>query len=221
MIPRIIHQTYHDEQAAILKCSQKSIMNTNPDWKYMFWSDQQSCEIVTNHFPEFEDKWNMIPNNNIIKWDMLRLMLLHVHGGLYVDCDTIFHKSLDTILDLNADFVAVLKHGDKKWIKNHFFLACEQSDFLYTCLDRIFSLDSELYLTNTNNGKVHAISGGVFLWKQLTEYTKDNTINVQYLNPRFVTNKNLLHEGALSESYIRDFNWDDVCVEHLLNGEWC
>ncbi len=218
MIPKTIHQTHRDENLDFVIGSQKSIKDTNPDWDYKFWSDSIGKELVFDVFPEFSKTWDLIPNKNIIKWNLLRFMIIYSEGGLYVDSDTVFKKNIDKIIDLEYDFVGIKKHKINNWVKDHFFAANKHSEFLYSCIKKIIN---NIKSNKTLNISVHDICGGHFLDRELTIYSKNNNLKYKLLKPEFVSNLNLEHEGYIdNKEENKRFNWDNVYVVHLLDGSW-
>jgi hypothetical protein len=216
-IPKIIHQTHYEQNLESVIRSQLSIRKTNPDWEYKFWSNEMTENLVSNSFPEFAERWLSLKNTNIIKWDIFRLMIVHSEGGLYVDCDTIFNKSINEIINLNCEFVGTTKHKIKRWIKNYFFLGAKKSKFLYHCIQEIFS---NLSLVDNIRG-IHKISGGIFLYNQLIRFSSLNNFNYQLLNPVYISNINLkteVHRGASELDQIVDLN--EVYVVHLQEYSW-
>jgi len=221
MIPKTIHQTHYDENLDFVIQSKKSIEETNSSWDYKFWSNEMAQDLVVNSFPEFSDHWLSLHNSNIIKWNLFRFMVVHACGGLYVDSDTIFNKSIDKIIDLSVDFVGVKKHKMEIWIKDHFFLAPKNSKFLYHCIREIVHKNINHDPSGVSVKDVHSFCGGPFLYSKLNMYDKNNTFNYQLLNPIFVTNHKLKFEGYKNfQKENQRFNWNEVYVLHLLNDSW-
>ena len=218
MIHKIIHQTHRDNNLDFVMASQKSIKESTPDWDYKFWPDETGKELVFDVFPEFSKIWDSIPNANIIKWNLLRFMIVYSEGGLYVDSDTIFKKNIEEIIDINYDFIGIKKHKIDNWIKDHFFAAEKHSQFLYSCIKKIIN---NITSGQTLNTSVHDICGGPFLYGQLKNYSEQNDLKYKLLNRNFVTNLDLQHEGyANNTEENKKFDWDNEYVVHLLDGSW-
>jgi len=222
MIPKIIHQTHYDQNLPLVADCKKTIENTNPSWEYKFWSNQMAEKLVRENFPQYSDQWLSLENKNIIKWNLFRFMLIYAEGGMYVDCDTIFRKSIDEVINFNVEFIGVKKHCFDIWIKDHFFLAEKHSQFLYSCIDKIFK---QLMLINPSKlgvtSHVHHICGGFFLNKQLELYSRSGGDFYELLNPKCITNIDLRGEGYKNQIKAnQEFNWDDVYVMHLMEGSW-
>ena len=92
MIPKLIHQIYWDfwghnnpppvEWHKFSKTWKRSF----PDWKYILWNKTDCYNLVKNHYPWFLNKYQSykIP---VQKVDVIRLLILHHRGGMYVDMD--------------------------------------------------------------------------------------------------------------------------------------
>ncbi|KAA3625132.1 MAG: hypothetical protein DWQ08_09585 [Proteobacteria bacterium] len=87
MIPRIIHQTWKnrtipsDWQGYV-----SSWRRHHPHWEYRLWTDEDNERFVCTFHPEFLPVWDRYPHP-ILKADAIRYLILHRHGGLYVDLD--------------------------------------------------------------------------------------------------------------------------------------
>ncbi|KAL2264515.1 hypothetical protein VTJ83DRAFT_7025 [Remersonia thermophila] len=69
----------------------------NPDYTYTLVGQQGGDEFVANNFanePRILDAWRKMPNVGM-KSDLLRYLLLWIHGGVYTDTDTIALKPID------------------------------------------------------------------------------------------------------------------------------
>ncbi len=105
-IPKIIHQTWKDENLpkafSILSETWREML---PGWEYRLWTDKMNREFVRTHYPDFLVKYDAYPKN-IQRAGAIRYLLLQTYGGLYVDLD---FECLDTkfiTLLEDADFVA-------------------------------------------------------------------------------------------------------------------
>lgn len=72
----------------------------NKDWKYTLWREDTILELISKHFPEYYNEFTTL-DSIIKKVDCARLMILYVHGGLYVDIDSYLKRDLDEFLDLD------------------------------------------------------------------------------------------------------------------------
>ena len=99
MVPRIIHQIYWDFSGnnnpppAEWKANQETWKKNHPNWKYMYWSDEDNLNLIKNHYPWFLNTFISYPHN-IQRADAIRPFILYHYGGLYADMDNVCLKVL-------------------------------------------------------------------------------------------------------------------------------
>ena len=76
MIPKIIHQTWKNNIPKEWKQYQQTWIHHHPDWKYMFWTDNDNLNFIKKYYPQFLNVFNSYPNN-IQKADTIRIFLLY------------------------------------------------------------------------------------------------------------------------------------------------
>ena len=105
-IPKIIHQTWKDEQLPkAFQLLSQTWREMLPGWEYRLWTDDMNREFVKTYYPDFLGKYDAYPNK-IQRADAIRYLLLQTYGGLYVDLDfECIDPEFITILE-DADFVA-------------------------------------------------------------------------------------------------------------------
>lgn len=117
MIPKIIHNTGPSNRKIwpvewhTCFASQKKHFK---DYEFMFWDDDQMEEIVTKHFSFFKPTWDQY-NHQILKADMIRPMVLYLHGGIYLDLDMEVKEDVYHYLDPEK----INLHGARAGDKNH------------------------------------------------------------------------------------------------------
>jgi mannosyltransferase OCH1-like enzyme len=104
-IPKIIHQTYSSESVpkVYANCI-RSCLQLNPDWRYMFWSDQDARTFIRDKYPAYLSMFDTY-NNKLMKADAMRYFVLDYYGGMYMDMDV---KCLRPIKEYLADKRMVL-----------------------------------------------------------------------------------------------------------------
>ena len=95
-IPRIIHQTWRSKDFPVEKGDPASWETLNPDWRYMFWSDEDLRLFMATEFPELLPMFDGY-TRPVQRADLARYCLLKRHGGVYADIDTICMASLDPL----------------------------------------------------------------------------------------------------------------------------
>ena len=98
MIPRIVHQTWKDEELPerFLE-SQRSWQEHNPGWTYKLWTDSALDQFVGEKYPDLLPLYRSYPEQ-IQRSDAARYMLLHYYGGVYSDLDIVCRRPFDDLL---------------------------------------------------------------------------------------------------------------------------
>ncbi|MDR0873362.1 MAG: hypothetical protein LBN27_07855 [Prevotellaceae bacterium] len=101
-IPKIIHQIYETKPGAQVSrrvlewCA--SVQRSNAGFSYRFWNSGKAINsFVRENFPEFYDKYRALPFD-VMRWDILRLMILYVEGGVYIDADVEGYESIEPLI---------------------------------------------------------------------------------------------------------------------------
>ena len=118
MIPRIVHQVYgiFDDGVNIKDISEfrESTYKTEKycienDIEYKMW-DLPKCLKLLNEYPQYKQLWDDFPQK-IQRADFIRYLILHKHGGIYVDCDVHPIRSMEPLFD--EDIFFSIWSGDK------------------------------------------------------------------------------------------------------------
>lgn len=108
LIPRKLHQIWMGGEMPEREqwlCS--SVRQIHPDWEYKFWTDA-SCfaDLPVPWHRALWDRWVEIPkvcDHPTRMWafrsDILRLAVLWVYGGFYLDCDMFAVRPLDDLCE--------------------------------------------------------------------------------------------------------------------------
>lgn len=80
----------------------------NNNYDYVLW-DKNMCDNLINSYPEYKDLYDNV-KYPIMKVDIIRFLILHKYGGLYIDMDCIPNiKKLD-----DDNFKVAYKIGKKR-----------------------------------------------------------------------------------------------------------
>ena len=71
-------------------------MSLHKDYEYVFWTDESCAMLVDMEYDRV--LYESFPRD-IHRADVCRALVLRAFGGVYVDMDTIFMKSIDTVLE--------------------------------------------------------------------------------------------------------------------------
>ena len=140
MIPKIIHQVFHNIQKkelneiSLFVNSQKTLQEVNDDFEYKLWTEKDCIELITNHYPSYLEFY-LSMEYQIQRIDYIRMFILHRYGGFYIDLDMIAIKPLRSLINekliLNNINHIVPKHNE--YVIND-FMACEKNDPFFKLL---------------------------------------------------------------------------------------
>jgi mannosyltransferase OCH1-like enzyme len=75
------------------------------------WTDRDIDAFVESRFPDRLEFFRALPLD-VHRWDLFRYMLLHEHGGLYVDMDIEPTRSFMELFDNGAELTLFREHPD-------------------------------------------------------------------------------------------------------------
>ena len=86
-IPKIIHQTAKTRAIPERwKQFQARVVSLHPGWEYRLWTDEDNLTFVGEAYPDFLETFKKLPKN-IMRADVIRYLIMHRIGGLYLDLD--------------------------------------------------------------------------------------------------------------------------------------
>jgi mannosyltransferase OCH1-like enzyme len=150
LAPKILHQLILREARntsfAKYESAHRSCLSVHPDWEHTLWTDDNATSFVsTNHpgvLPHYENYAQTIQRTNV-----LRYLLLHHYGGVYLDLDITCRVPLDTLLHMPFLTPSAYPVG----INNAFMLARPQHPLLREAILRIPSRDNSWALPYVEN----------------------------------------------------------------------
>jgi len=120
---KVIHQIhiqgFNDMDEHLQKYCKMWMEMYGKDWEYKFWSDVEIIPFIAKNYKEYLDIY--IDLSPVKKSDLSRLLILHHHGGMYCDTDTIPIKRIDKFLELFDEYDAVHSwesESDMSWKKH-------------------------------------------------------------------------------------------------------
>ena len=212
MIPRIIHQTAPSktltwEEARLAQRLRRVLRG----WKYRMWDDADNQRLVETKFPHFADTFSSI-SRGVVKADIARYMLLHIHGGFYFDTD---YKLLNSIGDDILSHACVLpisrqSEGENGFRVGNAILGSKPGHAFW--LDFIDHLFSNASLASTPENRVESTTGP----DGLTEFYVERQSRYPdiHLPARSLFHPRKTHYGL---SFARSRNTYGV---HLCYGSW-
>jgi inositol phosphorylceramide mannosyltransferase catalytic subunit len=137
-IPRIIHQTYIsiEKLPEVWKDTPESWKQHNPDWQYMFWSDEDCRKLVEKEFPDFLPIFDAYPYA-IQRADAIRPILMYVYGGVYADCDIACKKPIDDLFYKDHDCYLIHQSSGLEIITNCLIASKPKVPFWLAIIDEM------------------------------------------------------------------------------------
>jgi hypothetical protein len=127
----------------------KQIINTwkinNPEYNYYLYDNDDCEEFIKKNFDEriYNAYCKIIPG--AYKADFWRYCILYIHGGVYVDIDTLCLGKINTFLNKDIDFMVPIdlninNFEGKHNLFNSFIASIAQHEILKNCIDYIVNL---------------------------------------------------------------------------------
>jgi mannosyltransferase OCH1-like enzyme len=105
VIPRVFHQIWLGEGPFPYAVERESWHRFHPDWEHRLWTERDLPGDL-----ELVEAANLL-RQPAERADILRLELLHRHGGVYLDADFECLKPVDPLLDGVSCFLGLLDSG--------------------------------------------------------------------------------------------------------------
>jgi hypothetical protein len=142
-IARNIFQTWETKNLSTGFTSlTQSWKNNNPNYTYFLFDDDDRKNFIKNNFDEnvYKAYCRIIPG--AFRADLWRYCVLYIHGGVYVDIDTICFDSIDNFIDENIEFMTPIDLNNcpyygKYNLSNGFIASIARHHILMDCIKRI------------------------------------------------------------------------------------
>lgn len=135
MIPKCIHYVWvggplPEAQSIYIETWRK----TNPDYTFILWNENNTDFSVKQIKKAYDQrKWAKVA-------DIVRLVAVLKHGGIYLDTDFRLVKPLDTLLHHRCFFGFQTKQPSKDWVANGAFGALPDHWFIKRALTTVLSI---------------------------------------------------------------------------------
>jgi len=188
-IPKILHYVwldFKDEHNINPEIPQKYLENINlcktinHNYIVKIWKGQECFDFVRNYFPEYYEIFINF-KYPIIRCDVVRLMILYIYGGIYVDMDRICQKSYDILLNKYSEYDLILsKIPFYQNLNNDIIIAKKNDHFIFNCIQNIKDFNTSINIVD-----VFIVAGPIFLTKQYLFYYGKSKIKIisDELNP--------------------------------------
>ncbi|CAF3552288.1 unnamed protein product [Rotaria socialis] len=171
-VPRIIHQTYRDIHSIPLKWQKasNSCRTLHSDYKYYLWTDEQGRLLIEKEFPCLLSTFDSYPYD-IQRADVIRLVALYVHGGIYLDLDIVCLTSLDRLLK----YEFILPKTKPVGLSNDVIISKPKHPFLFKILHELSKFNQNYF---TKYPTVMFSTGPMFLTKQASSYVNRSSLDI-------------------------------------------
>jgi mannosyltransferase OCH1-like enzyme len=105
MIPRVFHQIWLGEAPFPYAVERETWHRLHPDWQHRLWTERDLPADL-----ELKEAGNLL-RQPAERADILRLEVLHRHGGVYLDADFECLKPIDPLLEGVSCFLGLLDSG--------------------------------------------------------------------------------------------------------------
>ena len=137
IVPRRIMQTWKTRNlGARMREITRSWQKANPDYAYSLYDDAECRALIERKFGARTLRAYDAIGAGAFKADLWRYCALYVHGGVYVDLDTLCIGSLDAVLDPGAALVVPVDL-DTRNLFNAFLAVVPRHPVMLACVDRI------------------------------------------------------------------------------------
>lgn len=190
-IPKIIIQTGPAKISPKIKTYMAGLKKHNPDFKYMFFSDEDIELFLKTNYPEYYNTYNRLPRL-IQRLDFFRYIAVYHYGGFYFDIDMESFKPIDASLlahdaifpvdeYITPELVEINPKRYKEFYEGQFplllgqyaFAAYPKHPFIKMIIDTINTNVREyVKLQNTDELYVYRTTGPDFITSLFMNYDK-------------------------------------------------
>jgi hypothetical protein len=226
MIPRIIHQTWKEQALPErFRTLSETWRAKHPDWAWRLWTDVDNLTLVTERFPHLLDLYQSYPYP-IQRVDMVRYLILYLHGGLYVDLDFECFRCVEPLLEGKPCLLSLEApehgrvHGRTKIVSNA-FLAAEPGHHLFEAV--IEDLKRHRSRETRRDRIILDTTGPMMLTRVLERLgegggTEVDLLGPEYLFPLSLNEADSLRSGPRSPEIRRKL--DGAYGMHWHDGTW-
>jgi len=134
MIPKIIHQTWKDNNIPTDIYKDKWVSSWygkhGDNWKFYFWTDETIQRETEKHRP---DLLPILEMSGVAKSQVCRFLAMELYGGLYVDLDYECFRPFDNLL--NQSFLFTYALTGYKYVSDALLMAAPGQGFYHKVMD--------------------------------------------------------------------------------------
>ncbi len=213
MIPRIIHQTWKDQDVPerFLE-AQRSWREVHPEWEYRFWTDEDLETLVRERAPELMLLHERYPEA-IQRVDAARYVILREFGGAYIDLDVQCLRPLDPLLEAEVVLARTTPFG----VSNQFMLSVEQHSLFQYAVDSLPRAFAKWGRVWPRHVRVLTTAGPLFMTGRLKEHGTQEGMRILTLDEHGHGDPEMAYVG-----HLRGNTWAawDTHVINFFHDNW-
>lgn len=211
LIPKIIHQTYIDENIPEKwQKTHESVLEYNPDYKYILWTDASSREFIKENYEWFLPTFDSYPYN-IMRADVIRYFVLFHYGGIYIDLDNGCRQNMDPLLTVPA----WLRRTEPTGVSNDLMGTMPNHPYFQKVLDNLQRFNRNWFISYTT---IMFSTGPVMLSVLLKQYKRwgvPDSEKVRILEPLRNHTSPFFYQGQGSS-----WHQDDAKLIFMMGKHW-
>ena len=180
-IPKTLHQTWKDANIPEKWTnSSRSCQVLSPEYRYMFWTDEDIERFLLKEYSWFMDTYYSYPYP-IQRIDAARLFMLYHYGGVYTDLDIICKHSFEYLLKNLTCHNLVLLETTPVGVTNMVMFATPKHPFIKTCIE---ALPGRNHMWGPKHVTVMLSAGPTFISHMMRNYPEMSDMFVYSLEER-------------------------------------
>ena len=108
-----------------------------PEYTHILWNDDSIRDMISTYYPQYLKRYDAVPKN-IIKYDIARLFMLHLYGGIYVDLDYEVFKNFQSMLPPNSISIVESPYKENENLQNSLMASPRGHEFWIAVVEDIF-----------------------------------------------------------------------------------
>jgi len=203
-IPKIIHQIWsgkHKPLPDTFKELGETWKKLHPDWDYHYWNEGEMLSFVKNYYPEYLNLYQSF-HYDIQRWDVIRYLILHKMGGMYVDFDYECLENIQPLLKgrtcvfaLEPDIHAKI-FGKSLVFNNALMASIPGHKFIKKAIECVFSEKTQKYDITSDKREYVLNTTGPWMLGELYNTFKDKK-SIYLIPAKFVSPFNKMEAEAV------------------------
>ncbi|XP_045184683.1 uncharacterized protein LOC123542758 [Mercenaria mercenaria] len=194
-IPKRIHQVFFFETSSTLprklQKAQQSCIEQHPGYKYTLWNKTMVNALIDREYPDIKDLYNSY-GHWVKRADVARYLVLHHHGGWYIDMDIVCKHSVEELSTEaeNKGASVVVHTTGPVGFSNDFIGISRRHPFLADVMNALRYSKRWYFVPYAS---VMFSTGPTFLWGRYLNYPRKEEFNIIENQDRYL---HILHGSS-------------------------